>query len=185
MREVRAYAGSDDLAEIDRLIGLWQGGDAVSAGQARNNLVTAAKKLKELGGLVEWPAKLAEFDELKDEARRSVHEYGDGDDRKMMDSVLAEADRSIADQDPKMLGRAESQLRVLHMQMLQKNPVRDVHMENLVRDVRGLVSRFGTPDEAERLDALVCQIPAALQHGTSEELMVALESLMQDVVNGG
>ena len=85
-------------------------------------LTPVMKKLKELGGLVEWPAKLAEFDELKDDARRSVHEYGDGDDRKMMDGVLEEADRAIADKDPRMLDRAEEQLRSLHLQMLQKDP---------------------------------------------------------------
>ena len=189
VREVRAYAASDDLSEIDRLIEKWEGGDAVAAGQARNSLVAAAKKLKELGQLVEWPAKLAAFDELKDDARRSVHEYGDGDDRKMMDSVLAEVDRSITDQDPRMLDRAESQLRVLHAQMLQKNPVvldlQVRQLDHLVRDVRVLVDRFGADSDVERFKKLLSRVPTVIQSGKSDDLVAAFEALMQDIVNGG
>ena len=173
VREVRAYAASDDLSEIEKLIKLWDSGDAVSAGQARSSLVAAAKKLKELGGKVEWPAKIAEFEELKDEARRSVHEHGDADDRKIMDDVLVEADRAIAAKDPKMLDRAESQLRGVHIGMLQKDPA---FWAGFLQHLASQRSKFSNQARAEQL---LGEGAMAMKRGDVDSLKSVVQDLLQ------
>lgn len=121
-REVANYRASSVLEDIDRKIDLWEGDDHVAAGQARNLLVDAAKKVKELAGKVEWPARVTEYEELITEARKVVHEYGDAGDQSMLESLVAEGERAVRDKDPRMLARAEKQLRQLCLAMLQKDP---------------------------------------------------------------
>ena len=88
-----------------------------------------------------------------------------------------------------MLDRAESQLRSLHAQMLQKNPVvldlQVRQLDHLVRDVRVLVDRFGADSDVERFKKLLSRVPTVIQSGKSDDLVAAFEALMQDIVNGG
>jgi hypothetical protein len=94
----------------------------VAAGQARNNLVAAAKKVKWLAGRVEWPAMVAEAEETKSDVKRLVHEHGDSEERKTLDQILVEVDRAIAAEDPKMLERGTTALGALRFAMVQKDP---------------------------------------------------------------
>lgn len=120
--EVADYRASGILEDIERKIDLWEGDDHVAAGQARNVLVDAAKKVKELAGKVEWPARVTEYEEQKASTRKAVHEYGDAGDQSMLESLVAEGDRAVRGKDPRMLERADKQLTQLAIAMMQKDP---------------------------------------------------------------
>ncbi len=121
-REVEDYRASGILEDIERKIDMWEADDHVSAGQARNLLIDAAKKIKELASKVEWPARLAEYEEQKANTRKAVHEYGDAGNQQMLDRIVAEGDAAVQGKDPRMLDRAENQLGQLGSAMMQKDP---------------------------------------------------------------
>ncbi|MCH2140940.1 MAG: Hsp70 family protein [Phycisphaerales bacterium] len=107
--KVRVFASSPAFNEIERLIVLYEssgGVDVVAAGQARNNLLAARKKIGELASLVDWPAKVVEYEDAKDRAKRLVHEHGNASDQSALDTLLAEGERAISAKDGRMLGRA-------------------------------------------------------------------------------
>ncbi len=121
-QEVVDYRASGVLEDIEERIDLWEGDDHVAAGQARNLLVDAAKKIKELEGKVEWPARVTEYEEQKASTRKAAHEYGDADDQNMFEKLIAEGDQAVQGKDPRMLERAEKQLIQLSLTMMQKDP---------------------------------------------------------------
>ncbi len=121
-QEVSDYRNSEILEDIDNKIDLWEGDDHVAAGQARNLLVDAAKKVKELAGKVEWPSRLTEYEEQKASTRKSVHEYGEAGDQSTLDSLIEEGDQAVQAKDPRMLERANKQLLRLSIVLMQKDP---------------------------------------------------------------
>ena len=121
-REVVEYRDSGILEDIETKIGLWESDDHVAAGQARRLLVDAAKKVKELAGKVDWPARLTEYEDRKANTRRIVHEYGDARDQQMLESIVAEGETAVQGKDPRMLERADNQLGQLGLAMIQKDP---------------------------------------------------------------
>jgi len=120
--DVASYRDSGILDEIEEKIELWAMGDHVAAGQARNLLVDAAKRERELAGKVEWPARCVEYEEQKAETRKAVHEYGEASDQSMLDNLIIEGDRAVQAKDPRMLETADRRLAQLAYAMHRKDP---------------------------------------------------------------
>lgn len=120
--EVSDYQDSGIIEDVEQKIDSCANGDHVAAGQARNLLVEAAKKVKELAALVEWPAHVNEYEEQKNDTRKTVHEYGDARDEEMLSNLVKEGDTAVSEKDPRMLDRASTNLIRLGYAMRQKDP---------------------------------------------------------------
>ena len=121
--EVEAFSESDDLDDISEQIDKAEDEeDGVQAGQARQKLVDAAKKVKDLEAKVEWPARVNDYEEAKTRARTGVHEFGGTDEQQMLTSVIDEGDKAVAAKDPRMLERATMGLRQIGYAMSQQDP---------------------------------------------------------------
>ncbi len=121
-RAISEYESSGKLDEIDGRIAASEQGDPVASGQARNLQRGAHKKLRDLEGLVEWPALMAEWKDQVDRLRRLVHDEGDGDERTQLDSIVAEGEKAVTSKDPRMLKRAMEQLGSLGAGIASRNP---------------------------------------------------------------
>ncbi|MDZ4821751.1 MAG: Hsp70 family protein [Planctomycetota bacterium] len=121
-REVAAFRAAAVLEEIEQKIELWDNGDAVAAGQARNLLVDAAKKVHELAAKVEWPARVAEYEERKASVRRSVHDHGDPQDQQTLATLIDEGDQAVRAKEPRMLESADRRLAQLGYAMNRRDP---------------------------------------------------------------
>jgi molecular chaperone DnaK len=119
---VAQFRNSEVFDEIDQKVELWESNDGVAAGQARNLIVEATRKVKELAGRVDWPARVAEYEEITVGTRRAVHEYGDAEDQQLFEKLIEEGSRALEAREPQMLENAGSQLRLLGTAMLQKDP---------------------------------------------------------------
>ena len=120
-RAIGAFRESNQLDSMDDLVEAWDGGDAVAAGQARNQIVAAKKQMKHIAGLVEWPALLAKWEGQVDHTRRLVHETPNVDPS-TLDGVIREGEQAIEAKDPRMLNRALDQLGVISMDIAAKDP---------------------------------------------------------------
>jgi molecular chaperone DnaK len=120
--EVTDYTESAELDNIADKIDEWDAEDHVAAGQARGMLVDAAKKVKELESRVEWPARVADYEEQKTITRKGVHEYGGSEEQQLLGTIIREGDKAVAAKDARMLDRAAAALRQLGYAMAQKDP---------------------------------------------------------------
>ena len=121
-RAISEYESSGKLDEIDGRIAALEQGEKVAEIQARNLQREAHKKLRDLEGLVEWPALMAEWKDQVDRLRRLVHDEGDGDERTQLDSIVAEGEKAVTSKDPRMLKRAMEQLGSLGAGIASRNP---------------------------------------------------------------
>ena len=121
-RAISEYESSGKLDEIDGRIAASEQGDKAASGQARNLQRDAHKKLRDLEGLVEWPALMSEWKDQVDRLRRLVHDEGDGDERTQLDSIVAEGEKAVTSKDPRMLKRAMEQLGSLEAGIALRDP---------------------------------------------------------------
>ena len=120
--EIDSFMGSPVFTEIEVAIGQYAAGDGVAAGKARNRLVDVRKKVLHFEGLVDWPSRLAEYEEARDQAEELVQEHGDDADRSRWNAMKSEASQAIANKDPRMLQRVQESTSGMMAQMAAKDP---------------------------------------------------------------
>ncbi len=113
---------SDEFGQVDELIDLWERGDPVAAGQARNLLVDLAKRARELADQVEFPSAVAKYNEDLDDTRKAAAQYGDAKHRKSIDEIAREGAKAIQTKDAAMLRHSGEQLRDIWRELIQKDP---------------------------------------------------------------
>lgn len=119
---VRKLNSSETIRHIKEKIDHWGHGDHVAAGQARRELVELSKRIKTIEDLLEWPTKLADYEEAKGDVRKAVHEYGDAEERHLLQQLTEEADRAVAAEDPRMLAKAIERIETLGHVLKRRDP---------------------------------------------------------------
>jgi hypothetical protein len=120
--EIASYRNADTFEEIEQKIDLWEKGDHVAAGQARNLLVDAAKRVQELASKVEWPARVAQYEERKVDVRRAVHENGEASDQETLATLIVEGDQAVQAKHLRLLEQVDRRLAALGYAMHRMDP---------------------------------------------------------------
>lgn len=120
--ELATLKGSKLWDQVTGKIAMWEHGDPVAAGQARNLLVDLSKQIKASEGLAHWPAKLAEYEEVKSQARRNVHDHGGINEKQALEQLVAEAENAVSGKDPRMLDKTLTRLHQLNYSVLRQDP---------------------------------------------------------------
>ncbi len=172
-REVEGFQVDPRLAETERLIGKWQEGDSVAAGQARALIVELSRAASELSDKAEFPASEAEYRESRDEARRLAAEHGDAKEKAAVEEILKEGDRAVAARDAKMVRHCTEQLRAMKFQMIRKDPG---FWMGFLAHLHGQQEKFPDRAAARRLFA---EGAAAAQRRDVESLQSVVQQLVQ------
>lgn len=171
--EIRRFLDSDKLKAVEKLLPLAASGDLVASMQARNELVSHAKAARAFAEKVEWPAKVAEIEDLKETVRRLAHEHGDAEERQMVQGVISEADRAIQAKDPRMLAQAEDHLRTAQLGIISRQPA---FWAGFLQHLAGQRSRFS---DLSRADQLFREGAAAMKRGDGDSLRSIVQELLR------
>jgi len=170
--QVRELEVSAREARIDTLIQAWEAGDDVAAGKARNELVALATEVDRLDTLVDWPAKLAEFEKESVEVKELLAELGQSDLNEALDTVIAEGRKAIDAHDPKMLEASITMLHQIRMTGLQRDPRFWAGM------LQFCAERIGDFPDQLKARELMAEAAGAMRRGDSD----ALESICRELV---
>jgi len=173
--EVEQLEASDRAVKISGLITAWEAGDHVAAGRARNDIVEFTKEVDRIDTLVDWPAKVAEFDTEVSEVKELLNELGQNDLTDSLNTIIAEGKRSIDEHDPKMLDDSITNLDRIRMTALQRDPRFWAGMLQFCADK---ISDF--PDQV-RARELLAEGAGAMQRGDSDSLESVCRQLFNDL----
>lgn len=120
--EIKQIEDPDRIEKINKLITAWEGGDDNAAGRARSELVELAKDVDRIDTLVDWPAKVSEFNSDVTNAREVILETGQSDLSSTLDTIESEGNRAIEDHNPKMLDASLAAVSIVRIQALQQDP---------------------------------------------------------------
>lgn len=179
--EIKQIEDPDRIAKINGLITAWEQGDDVAAGRARSELVELAKDVDRVDTLVDWPAKVSEFNSDVSDARKIILEIGQPDLSSTLDTIEVEGNRAIEDHNPKMLDASLAAVSIVRSQALQQDPR---FWAGMLQFCGEQISDF--PDQV-RAKELLAEGAGAMRRGDSNSLQSICRELVaqlpRDVAN--
>lgn len=173
--EVQQLEVTSREQRIDQLIHAWEGGDDVAAGKARNELGALATEIDRLDTLVDWPAKLSEFERESTEVKELLAELGQSDLNESLDNVIAEGKRAINAHDPKMLEASITMLHQIRMLGLQRDPRFWAGM------LQFCAERIGEFPDQVKARELMAEGAGAMRRGDADALESVCRELLQEL----
>ncbi|MEQ9461108.1 MAG: Hsp70 family protein [Phycisphaeraceae bacterium] len=175
LEEVQKLEVSSQEDRIEQLIHAWEAGDDVAAGKARNELASLATEVDRLDTLVDWPAKLAEFEKESAKVKELLAELGQTDLNEAIDTVIIEGQRAVKAHDPKMLEASITMLHQIRMMGLQRDPRFWAGM------LQFCAERIGEFPDQVKARELMAEGAGAMRRGDVDSLESVCRELIQEL----
>ncbi|MBN2547791.1 MAG: Hsp70 family protein [Anaerolineales bacterium] len=174
--------GEQMVEQIDTSLSA-AGGDRDAADKAQNRLIDLKVTIDQVEDALEWPALVAEAQQQITNTRQIIHDYGDEDNRQLMDQLEQGIQQAIRSRDVDQLRRLVEDAHGLALRILVEKPEFWGGFFQHLQEKRSLMRDRAQADQlfaqgqiamqnndVQRLKAVVQQLIALLPSDQQEEL---------------